>query len=43
MIIDGELLRSDPIEVMNSIQGFLEVDQYVDYSKLIKYYIEIYF
>jgi len=36
MIIDGEMLRSNPIEIMNTVQSFLEVDQFLDYSKLIK-------
>lgn len=37
MIIDGEMLRSNPIEIMNAVQSFLEVDQFLDYSKLIKF------
>lgn len=36
-IIDGEMLKLNPINVMNDVQRFLKISPIIDYSHLLKY------
>lgn len=36
-IIDGELLKSNPVEIMNELQRFLKITPVVDYSKHLRF------
>ena len=36
-IIDGEMLKLNPIDVMNDVQRFLKISPIVDYSNLLRY------
>lgn len=36
-IIDGEMLKLNPINVMNDVQRFLKISPVIDYSNLLKY------
>jgi len=37
LLLDGDSLRDDPIQVMNRVQSFLTLDPYIDYTHLLKY------
>lgn len=39
-IIDGETLRTDPVDVMTDIQRFLKVSPVIDYSNQLRYDIK---
>ncbi|KAK6170363.1 hypothetical protein SNE40_018773 [Patella caerulea] len=36
-IVDGEQLKNDPIHVMHTIQRFLHIDPYFDYSQFLRF------
>ncbi|XP_064625741.1 bifunctional heparan sulfate N-deacetylase/N-sulfotransferase-like isoform X2 [Lineus longissimus] len=37
LILDGELLKSDPVSVMHKVQRFLRIEPYYNYSKYLRY------
>lgn len=39
-IIDGEMLKLNPIDVMNDVQRFLKISPAIDYSSTLKYDIK---